>query len=155
MKTFIITLFSVFAAVIAGAIVYLDWPKQEPAPAAQPHLLAVEQASFPRTSWSFAGYANPAASFESAMWACGSGNLNQFQASLSPDAQQKEQLQLQQMKPADLVHEFRNVTGFKITREELVSDDQVRLRFHADGVNADKDATLVKVGNDWKLDAIP
>lgn len=144
-----------FALIIicVATIVCLDFLSQ--GHASQTQLPALGQTNFPRDAWAFEGYTNPACALESALWAWGAGNLNQFQNSLSPEAQQREHQHLQQTTSADMVHEFRNVTGYEIVRQQLASDDSVLLHFHADGVNADKDARLIKVGNEWKLAAIP
>lgn len=147
---------TVFAVVCVSFILYLDWPKQGQPPGATS--LAIAPANLPRSSWEFAGYADPVSAFQSAIWAWGHGDKEKFLASLSPEAQQNDQQQFAGIKPADMAHEFRDVTGFHILGGENVADDQVVLHVFTDGVKAEsakKDVRLRKVGNDWKLAAMP
>jgi|SRR5579862_2831710 len=115
---------------------------------------------FPRSSWEFAGYADPKSALESAMWAWGKGDVKAFIDTLTPDAQQREKDHLDQMQPADLIQEFRGITGYHVLELKTVADNQVALRFRVDFStrvihDPEKTVYLKKSGNEWKLDAIP
>jgi RNA polymerase sigma factor (sigma-70 family) len=124
----------------------------------KPTPAAAGQTDFPRSSWTFAGYGDPASAFESAMWSWGKGDSKTFLASLSPEAQQREQKNLERLQPADMIQEFRQVKGYHIIAHQIVTDDRVILQTYTDGVAAKaakKDVKLKKVGSEWKLEAIP
>jgi RNA polymerase sigma factor (sigma-70 family) len=135
------------------------------APEVKPPPETAPQDTFPRESWTAAGYADPRSAFQSAVLAITKGDVQAYAVSLSPEmlqAKNKEVgdvLQLTGKSEADLAAEtaqqYKVVTGYRILDQQFVADDQVVLHVYLDGVGVEKLIRMKKIGNEWKLDAAP
>ena len=88
----------------------------------KPQPVIPSQTEFPRTSWRFAGYADPESAFLSSVWAVGNGDVQTFRNSLSP-----AQLEKFAGKPDTEVisakdkADFSKITGFRILDKQVLS----------------------------------
>jgi RNA polymerase sigma factor (sigma-70 family) len=123
----------------------------------------------PRTSWVFAGYADPQSAFMSYLFVsvCQS-DRKAFEASLTPEQQLLYQRILNmgmkarpELSETDVAAEiFKraseqwNAGNYRILDEQTVSTDQVILRLHVQNSKQDKDVfiKMKKIGDEWKFD---
>jgi hypothetical protein len=137
----------------------------------KPQLIATGETDFPKTSWVFAGYADPASALMSAMWTLNAGDFDTFMASLTPGERER---QLKQLKSGaekagkPVAAFFSNLwtqgdmpttRGFRIVDQQNVSDEQMNLRVSIQGPKAGKQeeivtAKMIRMGNEWKLDSL-
>jgi RNA polymerase sigma factor (sigma-70 family) len=127
------------------------------------HQYRVEmQTSFPRSLWTNAGYADPAAALETIFWAQTQGDGKMYLGSMTSDLQQKlqEQFAGQLSKQGISLEGFlaqkskqhiSPVTGFYISGQQSVSN-QLLLRVWIPGKGQNATFKMKKVGNEWKLD---
>ncbi|HTL59408.1 MAG TPA: sigma-70 family RNA polymerase sigma factor [Candidatus Limnocylindrales bacterium] len=117
----------------------------------------------------FSGYATPEAALETTLWANLNGTYEDVLAGLSPEAQARElndtnrQEQFESVKAAAA----QLYKGFQIVAKKVLAEDRVELEFRNDHDSAVSQAldiqhplkygiqSLVKVGNEWKLDGLP
>ena len=121
-------------------------------------LISRTQTDFPRSSWSFAGYATPEATAQSLFWALGEGNQSTFQAYLdgfTPELQTKLKADAESRGNnafADLAaHELGGVTRYRILKKVTISDNQAQLQIQFGGMKGPvQTLALEKIGNEWK-----
>jgi len=109
--------------------------------------------ALPKESWAFVGYADPESAFQSTVWAASHGEVKSFLAGLSPDAPEFRDAQgkTEDEIAARWTREFDRVTGFRIIGKEPVSNDEVILTVHAEGIDELGKFKLQRVGSDWKF----
>jgi RNA polymerase sigma factor (sigma-70 family) len=149
---------------VAGAVIFLaagttvmvvhhSHPPPPPAAAGQ-----MEPAEHPRSSWQFAGYADPESAFESTFWAMSQGDAKAYLDSLAPggglfkEAQGQPESQVVAM-TRQIVGQL---TGYKIIDKKTVSDTEVILTFQPEmeaGQKPVRPGRLVirRIGNEWKV----
>lgn len=118
--------------------------------------------NFPRSSWKFAGYADPASALETLFWAQTQGDGKTYLDSMTPELQQR----LQQQFGNDLTKQgisleafftqkskesVSPVTGLYIWGQETVSN-QLLLRVWIPGKNKNATFKMRRIGDQWKLD---
>ena len=122
----------------------------------------VPKTNFPRSSWAFVGFADPASTFETSMWAARQNDGPTMFASLTPEVQQQFRTQLargrQQVSPEQFLSRIGNkqisgITGYRIVDTEILSDNEVRLHLDVEGKGAEA-FRMRKVGDEWKIDNI-
>lgn len=108
----------------------------------------------------FAGYETPEATLESMFWANVNGNYEAAIASLPKNQAIKEFGNNPAKFKAESKHgEFADFASLQIIARKNISADRVELEFQEldkgdDGNKSDPDiASLIKVGNEWKVDA--
>jgi RNA polymerase sigma factor (sigma-70 family) len=131
--------------------------------------IAPAEADFPRTSWSFAGYANPQSALLSTIWSLSAGDLEKFLASFTPSERERQlqQLKIGAQKAGKSVADFftsigtqgnmPDTTGFRVLDQQIISDDQVILRVSIQRTVPGKEqqvleGKIIKIGNEWKVD---
>ena len=121
------------------------------------HTAVATSASSPFT---FAGYATPEDSVQSAIWATSTGDLEKMAAGVTAEVMERVNSQMAG-KSADEIKRggmawADAMIGYKITQKEVISDDEVHLHIHAtpsaEALHSGK-AVLVfrKIGNEWKM----
>jgi RNA polymerase sigma factor (sigma-70 family) len=111
------------------------------------------------THSSFSGYATPEASVQSMIWAAGTGELEKLPACVTPEAMEQFKARMKGKSPEEisqaLVVWANAMAGYRITRKDVISDDEVHLHIHAtpsaDGLHSGKAVIrMKKIGNEWK-----
>jgi len=107
----------------------------------------------PKESWAFVGYADPESAFQSTVWAASHGQVKTFLAGLSPDAPEFKDAQgkTEDQIAARWTNEFDRVSGFRIIGKEPVSNDEVILTIHAQGIDEYGKFKLQRIGSEWKF----
>jgi len=113
----------------------------------------------PRSSWAFAGYANPESAFQTSSWAISKGDAQAWLASLTPAMQLKAR-QRAAGDDAKLIGEddkrdFAKITGYRIIHRQVLSKDEVVLEAYAAGLNQTTKATFQRIGGEWKYAGKP
>jgi hypothetical protein len=170
-KTAVITVAAVIVATGTTTLAIRHQLHHVPRPLPKPQLIATGETDFTRTSWAFAGYADPVSALLSAMWTLSSGDLDTFLASLTPGERERQlkQLELGAQKEGKPVAVFFSnlwaqgdmltTRGFRILDQQNISDDQMILRVSIQGTKPGKQeeivtAKMVRIENEWKLDNI-
>ena len=125
------------------------------AAATAPAAPAPPPGSFPRESWTMAGYASPEAALVSAIFSMQQGNPKQYFESLTPE----EQLRMtktwegksQEEIAAKHLSDTSKITGMKVLNTQEVSADQVVMSVYIEGVDRAEKVSMKRVGNDWKF----
>ena len=114
----------------------------------------------PKSQLVFAGYETPEATLESMFWANVNGNYEAAMASLPKDQAVKEFGKNPTKFKAESQHgEFEDFASLQIIARKNVDADTVELEFQEldkgeNGNESEPDiASMMKVGNEWKLDA--
>lgn len=120
------------------------------------------ESDFPRSSWTFAGYADPASALETVFWAQSQGNGKMYVESMTPDLQQRLQQQfgkelarqgisLETFFASGSRESVRPVTGFRIWGHQTVSNELL-LRVWIPGKDRNATFKMKRIGDSWKLD---
>jgi RNA polymerase sigma factor (sigma-70 family) len=136
---------AIILAVGGGATVALHHPN----PPAQP-----------TSPFKFAGYATPEASVESLIWGASTGDPEKYLDALTPLERERFRNRVFAGKSDEEVRRrslafAKAMIGYKITRKEIISDDEVRVEVTApaseDALKTGTSAIIMKkIGNDWK-----
>jgi RNA polymerase sigma factor (sigma-70 family) len=120
-------------------------------------------ADLPKSSWAYAGYGSPAATFETSMWAINKLNGNALLDSLSAACQEDFRKYLAHNKPGMSVDEFllqggnlrfAGISDIRLNKEEVLSTNVVLVQYSARGGarNGSTWLRFEKFGDDWKID---
>lgn len=121
----------------------------------QPTQPTQQPGTFPRESWTLAGYTSPEAALVSAIWSMQQGNPKQYFESLTPE----EQLRMakvwegksQEEIAAKHQDDTSKITGMKVLSQQAVSADEVQMSVYIEGVDRAEKVSMKRVGNDWKF----
>jgi len=123
-------------------------PAAAPAPAPTP-------GSFPRESWSNAGYASPEAALVSAIYAMQQGNPKQYFDSLTPEEQLRMAKTWEGKSPEEIaakhVSDTSKISGLKVLGQSVTPDGEVLMTVQIEGVDRKETVSMKRVGNDWKF----
>lgn len=115
--------------------------------------------NFPRSSWVFAGYANPESAFQSGVWAITKGDAQAWLASITPalqaEAKQRAGGNDDKLITADDKRDFAKITGYRIINKQVLSKDEVVLEVYAEGLNQTTKTSLQRIGSEWKYAGKP
>src|SRR5207245_7756439 len=109
----------------------------------------------------FAGYGTPEASVQSMLWAGSIGDFKKFLAACTPEQVERFRNKMAGKSDDEIRRETiawaNALVGYKITKKEGISDDEVHLHIHAtpsaEGLHNGKAiGHMKKVGNEWKQD---
>jgi hypothetical protein len=118
----------------------------------KPQPVAFGQTEFPKASWAFAGYADPESALQSCMWATNNGDVKMLLAGLSSASRQRLAGKSQnQILTAKDKADYARMTGYRILEKQVVSDHEVLLEVHADGLDQTKKLFMQRIGDEWKL----
>ena len=139
----------------------------------KPQPVAPTETDFPKSSWTYAGYADPRSAFLSAIWFDSKGDFETFLASLTPGERERQLQQykvLAQKMGKSLAACFNiasteglnKAEGFHVLDQQAIADDQVVLHVSFHGILPGEkqetvkvvDAKMMKIGNEWKVDSI-
>jgi hypothetical protein len=119
-----------------------------PTPTAQP-------VTFPRESWTFAGYTSPEAALVSAMWSMQQGNPKQYYESLTAEEQLRIAKTWEGKSEAEVVAKHQadiaQISGLRVLSQQSVSDSEIQMNVFIEGVNRPEKVSMKRVGNDWKF----
>jgi hypothetical protein len=113
--------------------------------------------NWPKDSWTFVGYANPAAALQSSMWAASKGDVKTFLRSLTGDAQKTAESLFAGKSDSELAAGalalFAGVKSVRVISREVRDDGSVVLTTASEEESGTvtRKALLKKVGNEWKL----
>ena len=144
------------AAVVAGAVVLFAAGtttvivQHQSARLPEPQPVASGQTEFPKTSWHYAGYANPESAVLSCMWAVNNGDVKTLLASSSPAAQKRLKAGHEIITAKDKA-DFAGTTGYQILDKEVVSENEVTFEIHAQGLEQTAKFSLQRIGGEWKF----
>jgi hypothetical protein len=120
------------------------------------------RAYWPKAQLALAGYADPAAALETALWAMSRGDATALAASVTPEARSKllREEWLQHGPPEEeLAAATRNIadslspsSGFYLVGQDLVSQDEATLDVYFEGEGKTRKVALKRIGNEWKFD---
>ena len=129
----------------ATAATTLPAPATPPAPAN----------SFPKESWSFAGYGSPESALVSAIWSMQQGNAKQYFESLTQDEQLRMAKTWEGKTPEEISAKHQAdtaaITGLKVLQSQTAGDGSAIIRVMIEGPNREEQVRMQKVGNDWKF----
>lgn len=114
---------------------------------------------FPRSSWSFVGYATPEDTVQSVCWALREHSSKSFEIYLNglvPELHDKMEQEAEKRGPnafAELsAHELGAVSHYRIVKKVLLSDDKAELQLQWGGLKSPVQTfPMEKIGNDWKV----
>jgi RNA polymerase sigma factor (sigma-70 family) len=113
------------------------------------------QRYFSKESWAFVGYAKPESTFQSVVWAMSKGDLKTMLASVSPEEQVRMEKEFAGKSEEEIVAgnatEMEKIKGFRILKNEPISDDEVILTIFGDGKEETMKVRVKRIGNEWKL----
>ena len=134
----------------------------EPSRAPAPPDPQTVRAYWPKAQLALAGYADPAAALETALWAMSRGDADALAASVTPEARSKltrEQWLKHGPPEEELAAATRNIadslspsSGFYLVGQNLVSQDQATLDVYFEGEGKTRKAALKRIGDEWKFD---
>jgi len=110
-------------------------------------------------TFTFAGYANPEAAYQSLLWALNSGDLVKVQAALTPDQAERFRQRLAGKSDDEikrlLIESASWMVAYQITEKEVRGPDEVLLHLlvqpHPGHPNVGNDVQVMqKIGKDWK-----
>jgi cell division protein FtsB len=111
--------------------------------------------TFPRESWTFAGYTSPEAALVSAIYSMQQGNPKQYFESLTPEEQARMTKVWEGKSAEEIAAKHQNdtakITGMRVLNSTPIADDQVLMNVFIEGVNRPEQVRMRKVGNDWKF----
>jgi RNA polymerase sigma factor (sigma-70 family) len=144
------------AAVVAGAVALFAAGtttvivQHQSAKLPEPQPVVSGQTEFPKTSWHFAGYANPESAVLSCMWAVNNGDVKTLLASSSPAAQKRLKAGHEIITAKDKA-DFAVTTGYQILDKTVVSENEVTFEIHAQGLEQTVKLSLQRIGSEWKF----
>ncbi|MGA2029460.1 MAG: sigma-70 family RNA polymerase sigma factor [Verrucomicrobiota bacterium] len=116
---------------------------------------------FPRDSWASSGFATPEATIKSFMWAKSAGDIKTVLDIATPEMRQEVEEQYfknksDQERSAILIENVKDVTGVRIQKKLVLSDDWVVLQIHFDGMpkNTHSKVTMRKIDGEWKVSSV-
>jgi RNA polymerase sigma factor (sigma-70 family) len=168
LKTAAVAVVAIVVATGTATLVIQHQHRPQPKPQST-QVIDPAETDFPKTSWAFAGYANPQSALLSAIWSLSAGDFEKYLASFTPGERdrQLQQFKMGAQKSGKSVAAFfasigtqgymPTTTGFRVLDQKIVSDDQVILRVSIQATELGKeqqvdDATMVKTGSEWKID---
>ncbi len=111
--------------------------------------------SFPRDSWSHAGYASPEAALVSAIFSMQQGNPKQYFDSLTPEEQERMKKVWENKSAEEIAAKHQSdtakITGMKVLNTQEVSADSVVMSVYIEGVDRAEKVSMKRVGADWKF----
>lgn len=112
----------------------------------------------PRESWTFSGFAQPHAAFQSSVWAMNKGEIDVAAIAWTDEYLERRMKDWagksdQEIKEG-MTRDFEKVRGFTVNKEELISDTEaiVELGLDAEGEPPIHRARMKKIGDSWKFD---
>jgi RNA polymerase sigma factor (sigma-70 family) len=115
----------------------------------------------PRDQYAFAGYANPEAAVKSMHWIMSQGDVRSAFAMHTPEGQENLKAQWGNRTEAEIStgiindNDNKKVLGYRITKQEVISHDEVVVSIYQEGRNQEKKMRLQKIGNEWKYAGPP
>ncbi len=109
----------------------------------------------PKESWTYAGYADPDAAFQSFLWASNSKDAEVILSSCVPEVRAEARTKQQQAKMVEIIG--GNVSrwkGVQVLEKQTPANDQVHLIvdiLNVDGRDSIVKMKLRRVGNEWKF----
>ena len=135
----------------------------QPQPASQP-VPQTFQAYWPKNELAFAGYADPAAALQTALWSMSRGNPAALAASVTPEAGSRltreewynhgppaEELALATKRIAE---SLAPDTGFYLVAQDSISENEASLNLYFAGEGKTRQVTMKKIGPEWKFDTL-
>ncbi len=115
---------------------------------------AADSSYLPRNAWTFAGYATPEAAFKSMVWALNQGNLTAFLGAVAPVTPVPGKEGAMQAEFDDARSKVDLVKAFAVLSREIVSADEVILRYDLDLGDAHRlgAARIKKYQDEWKYE---
>jgi len=118
---------------------------------------------FPRESWSFVGYAEPAAAFQSMIWSLSNGRVPTALGSFTPEqrakmiAKQNGDNRSEEVIAAEMVRDMQHTQRFRVLEQQAVGDNEVQLRVLVNGEKTpetilDRRARMKRIDGEWKFD---
>ena len=124
-------------------------------PAADAKPASPPPGSFPRESWTMAGYASPEAALVSAIFSMQQGNPTQYFASLTPEEQERMKVVWENKSAEEIaakhVSDTAKITGMKVLNTQEITADSVVMSVYIEGVDRAEKVSMKRVGNDWKF----
>jgi len=122
---------------------------------AAPPTPAPAPGTFPRESWTFAGYTSPEAALVSAIWSMQQGNPKQYFDSLTPEEQARMSKVWEGKSAEEIAAKHQTdtskITGMRVLNSQAVGADQVVMSVYIEGVDRAEKVSLQRVGNEWKF----
>jgi hypothetical protein len=126
-----------------------------PAPTAPTAPATPTPGSFPRESWTFAGYTSPEAALVSAIHSMQSGNPKQYFESLTTEEQLRMNKAWENKTAEEIaakhVSDTAQITGFRVLTQQAISENEVQMNVFIEGVNRPERVSMKRIGNDWKF----
>ena len=144
------------AFIVAGTVTTLAVKHQHQAKA---------QTDFPKSSWVFAGYADPVEALETSFWASSRKDGPAMVASLTPELteQIRQHLGSELTQRGMTLEQFFGMrknpligmSGFHFVSQERISDDEVRLHIAIEGKQDEQVFGMKKIRSEWKVNEYP
>jgi RNA polymerase sigma factor (sigma-70 family) len=123
-------------------------------------ILHEHKTAAPQVTYAFAGYATPEAAVQSLIWGASTGDAAKYLDALTPLESERFKNRVFAGKTDEQIRQksiafAKAMQGYKITRKQVISDDEVRIEVSAPpSPDALRDGTgaiiMKKIGNDWK-----
>jgi RNA polymerase sigma factor (sigma-70 family) len=152
-KTAIVTAGIIILAAGTTSVVVLQHHRPEQSPEPQP--VASGRTEFPRSSWAFAGYANPESALQSCIWAAGNGDVATLLAGFTPDMQKQFAGRPAQVLTDKDRANFAQMTGYVILDKQELAENKVMFDVDAEGLNETQKVFIERIGSEWRFGMKP
>jgi hypothetical protein len=132
-----------------------------PAPPPDPQQV---QAYWPKSQLAHAGFNDPTAALQTALWAMSRGDPEALAASVTPEAKTNltRELWFEHGPQAEelaastrlIAESFSPTTGFYVVGQRLESPDEAELEVYFEGEGKTRPFTLKRIGREWKFDSL-
>ena len=116
----------------------------------EPQPVATGQTEYPKTSWHFAGYANPESALMSCMWAVNNDDSKALLASVSPSEQERLRRGKEIITDSDRA-DYAKMTGYQIIDKQVVSENRVILAIKTAGQEQTAKFFVERIDGEWKF----
>lgn len=114
-----------------------------------------ERDSFPRESWTFAGYDSPESALVSAIWAMKEGNPETYLNSLAPQEQERLAKIWQEKSETEISEKHRNdvstIKGLRVLERQNISPTEIVMNVFIEGPGRMEKIRMNQVGQEWKF----
>jgi RNA polymerase sigma factor (sigma-70 family) len=148
MKT--VAVISVAAILAAGTTTIIIKHQNQGERLPKPQPVATGQTEFPKTSWHFAGYANPESALMSCMWAVNNDDSKALLASVSPSEQERLRRGKEIITDSDRA-DYAKMTGYQIVDKQVLSENRVILAIKTAGQEQTAKFFVERIDGEWKF----
>jgi WD40 repeat protein len=113
--------------------------------------LSTAQEVVPKDKWTFAGYSDPESTLKTLTWAMSHGDLKNMIASVTEQEGANISKDLGGKTEAEIASELADISGVRIIKKDVVSENEVIMTLFADGKDEVVRLKFQRFGTEWKM----